>query len=277
MVYQKIRYILVAMMLIITGLTFLSPTAFAQTVHVCDDQAEWPPYLYYERVNGEPDKSKLTGATVDLLKAIFREINMAYTLDLLPWKRCLYYVENFGLSKKYEVFTDGSYNDERYEKYYISAPLYKTHNGVFYSKKRFPEGLPFIRASELNKYNLCGVLGYNFEPFTSVGVTAEIDTGAPHNRGNLQKLESQRCDFFLSAIEPVYGGQTIGQHIIPKDIVSSPVPGAKKFTFYLFVAKTSPRAFELYAKINQAIIKLQEKGEAEAIFKKYLPTGTGLR
>jgi len=263
--------------LITLFLLLSSSIVMAQPVHICDDAAEWPPYIYYERVNGELDKSKIIGATVDLIKAIFKEINMEYTLDLLPWKRCLEEVARFDTSKEYEVFVDGSYNDERYNKYYLSAPLYKTHNGVFYSKKRFPQGFPITQASDLNKYNLCGVHGYNFEPFISVGVTARIDTGSPNNLGNLDKLKRQRCDFFLSAIEPVYGSHAIGQYIIPDDIVSSPVSGTKKFTFYLFVAKTSPRAFELYTKINQAIIKIQEKGEADAIFKKYLPTGTGLR
>ena len=86
----------------------------------------------------------------------------------------------------------------------------------------------------------------------------------------------QTCDFFLSAIEPVYGSHAIGQHPIPEEIESMPVPGTKKFTFYLFVAKTSPRAFELSTKINQAIIRLKETGALEKIYTKYLPGGSGL-
>ena len=281
MEYRKRKYlrftnILYTLVFILSVSLFSIQTVFAEAVHICDDAAEWPPYIYYQRVNGKPDKSTITGATVDLLKALFKEIKMEFTIELLPWKRCLTEVDQFGQSGKYEVFVDGSYNEERYNKYYLSTPLYKTHVGVFYSKKRFPEGPPITQASDLNQYRLCGMFGYNFEPFISAGVTTNISTAGKNNTTNFLLLEKQRYDFFLSAIEPVYGSHVIGQHTIPEEIMSFPVLGIKKFTFYLFVAKSSPRAFELYTKINQAIIKLHETGISEAIFKKYLPGGTGL-
>lgn len=248
----------------------------AETVRICDDGAEWPPYAYYERESGVADKNKLTGATIDLVAEIFREIDLEYSITLLPWKRCMQEVEYFGTSGKYEVFINGSFNQERHDKFLMSAPLYKTHNGVFYSKKRFPGELPFKSAADLNKFNLCGVHGYNFEPFISAGVTASIATNAKSNADNLTKVIAQRCDFFLSAIEPVYGGHAIGQHVIPEEIMSARIPDTKKFTFYLFVSKSSPRAHELYTNINQAIVKLYENGTTEKIYKNYLPQGTGL-
>ena len=201
---------------------------------------------------------------------------MQHTLTLLPWKQCLRQVELFDRAGRYEVFVDGSYTAERAKSYYLSPPLYRTNIGVFYSKKKFPNTPPITQASDLNKYRLCGTFGYNFQPFIAAGLDAEINTTGKTNPTNFMLLTKQRYDFFLSAIQPIYGGHLTGLYVIPDEIASMPVPGVKKFTFYLFVSKTSPRALELSSKINQAVIKLHETGVSNAIFKKYLPGGTSL-
>lgn len=91
-----------------------------------------------------------------------------------------------------------------------------------------------------------------------------------------KKLLMGRCDFFLRSIEPVHGAAAVGSVTFTKDIDSIFIPGIPGSTFHLFVAKTSPRAYELLTKVNQAIIKLQGTGKANEIYKKYLPTGDGL-
>lgn len=62
---------------------------------------------------------------------------------------------------------------------------------------------------------------------------------------------------------------------MPGDLQSFRLPGLCK-TFHVIVAKTSPRAEELLAQLNQAIIILQGNGKAEVLFKEYLPRGSGL-
>ncbi len=263
-------------LLTILSIFVFSNVIWADTVKICDDGAEYPPYAYWKRINGEPDKSRLTGATVDLVKEIFTVIEMEYIIKLLPWKRCLNEVNHFGENKEYEVFIDGSYSEERAKKYYVSPTIFKTHQGIFYSKKKFADVPPINNPEDVNKFRLCGVLGNNYNPFYELGVKKQIDTGARDIHSALQKVSFDRCDFFLSSIEPIYGGVRVGQYKIPEDIVDMPFPGAKEPTFHIFVAKTSPRAYELHTKISQAILFLQYKGNAKKIFKKYLPGDDGL-
>lgn len=242
----------------------------AQPVSICDDEAEWPPYIYYSRVNGKPDKSKLTGATVELFDEVFKLIGMKYSIQLRPWKRCLMEVHRFGQNQKFEVFTNGSFSMERADKYYISTSIYETHKGVFYSKKQYPNGLPIRKLSDLNNFDrIDGVLGYTYEEY-KLNSNKNIYQGAPNISASLKRLSSQRCDILLSSLEPVYGGEAIAKYIIPPDIDSMVVPGIETTTFHMFVSKSSPRAYELVTRLNQAILILQHNGVSKRIFRKYL-------
>lgn len=261
---------------ILLSMFVLTNTVIAQPVNICDDDAGWAPYVYFPMIAGKPDRTKVVGATADLIREVFRIMKMDYTIELLPWARCLLEVHNFGESKKYEMFADGTYTDERAAKYYITTPIYKTHMGAFYSTKKFPDGVSINKPQDLNKFRLCGIRGYNYSPYIEAGVKEEIYQGAGTTKAAIGMVAIGRYDFFLSSVEPVYGSHATGELTIPKYVKHVIVPDTKKYIFRLFVAKTSPRAYELYTKVNQAIIILQGRGEASKIFKKYLPGGDGL-
>ena len=262
--------------LIILLSSMLINTAIAQPVNICDDVAGWAPYVYFPMVDGKQDRSRIEGATADLIKAIFELIEMDYSLKLIPWARCLLEVENFGVHNNYEMLADCTYTDERAKKYWITTPIYKTRMGAFYSTKKFPENFVIKKPQELNQYKLGGVRGYNYKPYIDAGVKDKIYKGSGSNRAAIAMLSLNRFDFFLSAVEPVYGLQEIGEIDIPKHIKHIIVPDTKEYLFRLFVSKTSPRSYELYTKVNQAIISIQSTGVADKIFKKYLPGGDGL-
>ncbi len=248
-----------------------SGNVFAQIVRICNDASEWPPYTYYPRVNGEIDRSQLTGATVELMDEIFKMIGLKYSIKLLPWKRCLAEVKGFGENKRYEVFTDGSFNLDRADKYYATSLIYRTHRGVFYSKKKYPNGPQIRNISDLGRFKrICGVLGYSYKAY-GADVVKRMSTGAIDMFSVLQQVSLQRCDVFLSGFETTHGGVAIGKYTIPKNIAFAPIPGIKRSSFHIFVSKSSPRAFELLTKINQAILILQNNGVSDRIFRKYLP------
>jgi len=251
----------------------LSNTALSRELKICDDQAEWPPYTYYARENGVANKSQLTGATTDLIGRIFESSGISYSIKLLPWKRCLNEVIE---GQTYEVFADASSNKERLNTYHRSQPTYKTTEGLFFSKKRFPNGLTLTSATDINKYKLCGLMGYNYASFFELGVKKDLDLGVNHASKALQKLEKGRCEVFLSTIEPIFGAVAINQFSLSSEIDHISLPGAKGTSFYFWVSKKSPRAAMLLETLNTAIDKLYSNGEADKIFKKYLPGGTGL-
>jgi len=246
----------------------------ANEVKICDDQGEWAPFSYYERVNGIADKTKLTGAVTDLLNEVFKIVDLKHSIDMIPWKRCTNLVDNYDKSKKYEVFINGSFNKKREEKYLISKPIYYTHQGVFYSKEKYPKGLPFYKKSDINNFKICSVLGYDKEIYYKdygLAKDKKIDTRAKDILGVLKKISKNRCDIFINSKEPIYGAVAVGKYKLPKDIKSINIPNQKPSSFHIFIAKKSPRASELLEKINKAIVVLQNNGMYDKIFNKYLP------
>jgi len=260
--------------IIILSLIIIPGILQAQPVKICDDIAEWPPFLYYERVNGEMNKSKLVGFVPELMEEVFKIVDLKHSIKLLPWKRCLYYVDKYGEVEEYEAFINGSFSKERADKYWVTAPLYEMRSGVFYSIKKYPNGPQITKPSDLVNFKLCGVLGYNYELiYKEYGVpkSKKIDTGATTTIAALQKISLGRCDLLESSIAAIHGGEAIGQYKIPSDIKSMPIPGGKRPIYHMYIAKTSPRAYELLTKINQALLILKNNGVSNKIYKKYFP------
>ena len=264
-----LRYCLATLLVLLV----LPNTALSGELKICNDQAEWPPYTYYAREKGVANKSQLTGATKDLIDHIFEGSGIKFSIVLLPWKRCLTEVID---GQTYEVFADASSNKERLDSYHRSHPIYKTTEGLFFSKTRFPNGLNLSTAADVNKHKLCGIMGYNYASFFELGVKKDVDLGVNHASKALQKLEKGRCEVFLSTIEPIFGAVAINQFSLGSDIDHISLPGAKGTRFYFWVSKKSPRADLLLETLNTAIDKLYSNGEADKIFKKYLPGGTAL-
>ncbi len=259
--------------LLFLSLLLITNTINAKEVKICDDISEWPPYSYYERTNGVINKTKLTGAVTQLLEEIFKIADLDYSVSMIPWKRCTTSVDNFDRVKKYEMFINGSYSQDRAEKYLISKTIYSTHHGVFYSTKKYPKGLPFYKQSDINKFKLCSVNGYDISKYYDVyGLKkgTKVDQGSPTLYSVLQKISIGRCDILINSKEPLYGAVLINKYKLPKYIKSINIPNAKPVNFHIFIAKKSPRANELLKKINEAILILQNNGVSNDIFNKYL-------
>ncbi|RLA76017.1 MAG: hypothetical protein DRG78_19825 [Epsilonproteobacteria bacterium] len=258
--------------LLLFGLLSIQTIINANDVKICDDESEWLPYTYFEREDGKIDKTKLTGATVDLVDDIFKIVDLKYSIDMIPWTRCTKLVEHFDKSHKYEVFLDGTYSTERAEKYYITTPIYTIDTGIFYSTKIHPNGITINKQSDINNYTICDVNGYNIENLYKIyGLKKEIkvDTTATTLSDVLQKIMAGRCDIVLNSIEPTMGTITLSKGKLDnlKYVV---MPNTKSKTFHIFISKKSPRAYELLTKINQAILILQNNGVSKKIFKKYI-------
>ena len=243
-------------------------TASAQSVKICDDEAGWPPYVYNPIENGKADKSKIEGAAIDFVNRIFEEVGLEHSTELLPWKRCLAEVENFGDRGNFEMFQNGSYNAERTKIYYISESIYETGRGLFYSTKKFPDGLDVNSVEDAKKYKVCGVHGYNYIDWNLAD--NQIETSAKSTEQALKKVAAGRCDVVPSAIEPIYGSAAIGKPIVPNGVKPHVVEFLDKTTFHIYIAKTSPRGEELRDKINAAIKKLRADGTHKKIFSQYL-------
>ncbi len=263
-------------MRLLFALSLLVPSlAFAEKpLEICSDSTDWAPYMYNPRVDGVADKTQLTGFTYDLLEEIGRLSNIEYNISREPWKRCLQNLDNFAKKPTFEAVVDGSYSLERAEKYYISESLYTTVEGVWYSAKKYPDGIPFYKTADVNNFNICSVLGYNMEPYykdLQLSRDKKINTSSRTVQSTLKMVSRGRCDIFPNSVEPIYGGVAIEQLTLPEDIRSIPFPGAKPATFHLYITKDSPRAHQLIADINHAIQITKHNGVYEKLHGKYFP------
>lgn len=232
-------------------------------VRICDDISPWPPYIYPSAQN----KNQPTGAMVDFLDDLFKEIGLEYSVTLRPWKRCLEEVKKATSTDEFEIVSNASFNEERAEAYHVTKPIYRTTPGAFYSKERFPQGLKLQRLADLKKYKICGVLAYSYLEYDLE--KSDIYTTA----GTLEKifimLDKNRCEIIVSSIEPLVGMKLFGKNIVSNRITSVAVPGAQQSTFHLLISRGSPRSEELLEKLDLAIDKLTSNGTWAGIRAKY--------
>lgn len=76
----------IALLLVIIG-TVVSNTAQAfdkDTISFCNDNSDWPPFLFKQRVNGVAT-DKLVGYDIDVINYIFTKNKLKYTYALIPW------------------------------------------------------------------------------------------------------------------------------------------------------------------------------------------------
>jgi polar amino acid transport system substrate-binding protein len=248
----------------------LTCSAVAQPVKICDDSREWPPYSYFPRTHGKIDRSQLTGAMIELTQHIFHLMQMDYTITAMPWKRCLHEVAHFKKLGDYEVAIEGTLSEERLQQYYASTYVYTTTGGYWYSTRQYPQGPAIQTPADLKQYSLCGIQGHNY---TGYGITPDLIRNRPSTyQSALDMVSKGRCNLFLSNLPIPLGKAKLGELTIPEDVVGKKVPHLSSGTFHMFIAKGSPRAYELSTKINQAIHLLSLRGTTHKIFDKYLPT-----
>jgi polar amino acid transport system substrate-binding protein len=251
------------------GLLLPSGLCAAQPpVQVClGDSYEWAPYTYWERVDGAVDRERLTGYSATRVLNALSQLGLTYRVRYMPWPRAQQEMAEFAEKGRCELTWDASYNAARAGFAYYSVPLYRVRLGLIYSRKRFARAPSLQMPQQLRDYKVCGVIGFNYQPY---GIDWPIER-LPTMQQNLDMLDRQRCDFFPSEIEPLFGGIALGTFTAPGSLESLDLPQQK--TFYLMVSKGSPRASELVNSINQVLIEQQESGEATQLQQRYLPQG----
>jgi polar amino acid transport system substrate-binding protein len=242
-------------------------------VKIClGDGSEWAPFTHWERnADGSINRDKLTGAATEVILAVLTQLQLSYSIEYMPWARVQAEMATYDVAKKCDMTWDASFKEERFEKYYYSPPLYRTHLGVFYSNEKFNGSPPIRGLEDLEHFQLCGVTGFNYDKYNLKVAPDRVNTVEQA----LKLIEGKRCDLFPSEIETIYGGVAVGAFSFPSDVKSMRIPGLYK-TFYAIFAKKSPTVDRILIPFNQTLIRLQAIGETERLFKRYLPEGSGL-
>jgi polar amino acid transport system substrate-binding protein len=244
------------------------PLTQGQEIKVCGQMAEWPPYLYFKRENGQRSE-ELVGYTIDYLQRSLAPHGLRYKFDALPWKRCLELV-NRGL---YDMLTDASYNPSRERSYLITKPYYALQLVYFYDKAR-PK--PAIRTSaDLKKYRVCTINGYNYSPF---GLKQEeVYASSPGIEQSFQKLKHDRCDAVPERLEAIQGYKALG--VVDYEQLGLGVehlPDLPPATFHMMVSRKVAYGPELLAVLNEGIDKINRGPAAAEIAHKHGMPGVNL-
>ena len=231
----------------------------------CNDNGEWPPYLYYERTNGEAT-DKVIGYDIDYLEKIFEEHDIDFTFELIAWSRCLHEVEK---GEKYAMVSSVAYNKERDEKYLITDSYYTVQPHYFYVRHHFPDGLEIKDLASFADYRVCGLRGYNYVNF---GIPVEtIDVGTKVFPQLIEKTERKRCDVFLGRYEIFVGFAKTGtDYIMQHNLGTAPMPGVRGDKFYMMVSRNHPNAEALRDLLNEGIARVKASGYDRELIRKYV-------
>ena len=242
------------------------PTAVPATdtvIHICDDGSEWPPYSYYERVNGEKT-DKVVGFMVDVVSEIFGKNGVVFTVELLPWQRCQDEVKR---GEAYQMLLNASYNEERAQNYHMSQIAYVTNSYYFYSTQNHPAGLEVKDKADLKNFRVCGILGYNYDEYD----VPEIDTGTADMTALIEKLHAGRCDLFIEKLEIMSGFTVMGNDILGGGQLGyAPIVGTEPAPFYLMFAKNE-QGLELKNMVDAGLQEMIASGRFNELLKKYVP------
>jgi polar amino acid transport system substrate-binding protein len=238
-------------------------------ISICDDENEWPPYSYYQRVGGKKT-ANLTGFAVAVINDIFSRRGVDYNIDLIPWPRCLAVTT---LGKDYGMVLNMSYNAERAKSFFFSRPYYATTAYYYYSRRNHPGGLPVATAADISKYRVCGVQGYNYEGY-GLG-PGEVDQGAKDFVALISKVQLGRCALFMEKDEVMMGYAAIGKnYLADPDIGKAPIPGLKPMLFYFGISKRYSHAEEVHAMIDEELQQMESNGRLAELWRKAIPGST---
>lgn len=233
------------------------------SIAICDDENEWPPYSYFQRVGGKKTDT-LTGFAVAVVRDIFTRRGVDYTIDMIPWPRCMAVAS---LGKQYGMVLNLSYNEERARAFLFSRPYYATTSYYYYSRRNHPRGLDIHGVADIRKYRVCGVQGYNYDGYGMA--PGEVDQGAKNFPALISKVQLGRCALFLEKDEVMTGYAAIGKdYLSDPDIGKAPIPGMKPDLFYFGISRKHPRGAELKMLIDEELQHMEATGKLGELWRK---------
>ena len=227
-----------------------------QPIRVCDDANEWPPYAYFERVQGQPS-THVTGFTVELLRRIAARQGWRLQIDMLPWKRCLEAVR----SGEALLLLNAIRTPERERDYWLSTPIYETRLLYLWSKRQRPEGLTLRTQAELAPLRIGGVQGYSYSQLDLIPESRLVR--APNYRSLLQMLHLGRVDVALVNEGVMLGHAALGNAAFSGDteLGIGALEDRAPSRFYMMATRARPEGQALMGAINQELEAMARQGE----------------
>ncbi len=228
------------------------------------DGSPWVPYTIWDESLTKVKATDITGILPDLVKEIFSKTRYEYVISPMPWSRVMRNMQS--KESECDVALSASFKPERVELMYYSFPLYKFRIGYFYTGS----DSVWVDLSNINKNKACGIVGYNYDNFNYKNDIKLVDNASKA----LSLLSKNRCQIFLSEIDPILYGMEKGLYQIDQEIYDSQDNLLYKVinekVYHLVVNKQSKNAEALLAELNQRLVEMHYDGTSDAIKSKYL-------
>ncbi|MFG0604346.1 substrate-binding periplasmic protein [Vibrio mimicus] len=243
---------------LLLGLILIASGALANPLRVCvGDVNVWPPFTYWQGTSEQEKASSLTGSATTLVIDALKTLQIDYQIKFMPWARVQHELAHD--NSRCDLTWDASYQAERESYSYFSVPLYTIQLGYF--------TLPEQKKAFLSDSGvLCGVNGFNYEKFALPKAPSLYLSSVQHA---LDMLQKRRCDWFVSEIEPIYGGIQLGVYKLERNLVHQSLGQYKQY--HVQIRRSLPNSLTLLNGINQYLLDAQETGHAQAVFERYLP------
>ena len=240
------------------------------SISICDDENEWPPYIFFERTGGKKG-DRVVGFSIDVLDDIFSRHQIRYAITMLPWARCLLEVSK---GSKFQMALDLSTSPEREIDYWVSQAYYTTNTYYYFSRKKYPQGMTINAMVDLKKYRVCGIHGYNVNYAGYLGFfkPGEIDQGTKTFDALIAKIHLQRCDVFLEQYQAMQGYALIGKPFLDDpNLGRAPMPGLMPSPFRFAISRQYVHGERLIKLIDQEIKHMESTGRLKELWKKRVP------
>ncbi len=237
------RWLIAALLVLIASQALGSTTT---PIAFCHDSEDRPPRFYVR--DGE-----WQGRDIDVLDHLFADSPWRYRIDAIPWRRCL---QSTQAGKQHQAILSATYSVERAAHYYFSNSYY-SHTPAYIYMSDANRPVPDItRPTDLYRYRVCGVAGFNYAGFNLSG--KGIDQGAKDLSQLIDKLIAGRCDIALSRSEIIQGRRQLGRLRWPAELELRAIPRASAERYYIMVSRNAPNAEQLINFINHGIERLAE-------------------
>ncbi|RBM30959.1 ABC transporter substrate-binding protein [Vibrio tarriae] len=244
---------------LLLGLTFIASGAFANPLRICvGDVNVWAPFTYWQGTSEQEQTDSLTGFATTLVLEALQDQHIDYQINFMPWARIQHELAHD--NGRCDLTWDASHRAEREAYSYFSVPLYTIQLGYF----TLPEQKKDLQSPK-DSGVLCGVNGFNYEGFA---LSREPSLYLNSVQQALNMLQKERCDWFVSEIEPIYGGIQLGVYVLQRQITHHSL--GKNKQYHVQVRRSLPNALPLINGLNQYFLNAQKTGHAQTVFDRYL-------
>ncbi|QDQ24988.1 amino acid ABC transporter substrate-binding protein [Chitinimonas arctica] len=235
-------------------------------IEACDDQAEFPPYTYIERVAGVKTDI-VTGISYELLATMLQRRGLSLRITLLPWKRCVEEVR----TGRFHVLLNATMTPDRAVNYHGVGPHATLWTYYFYSRKLHPDGLAIRTLADLRKYRICGMMGYNSEEPYGLP-KGFVDQGSSDFGSMIRKVLAGHCDLFNESLDVMQGFAKIGRPLLddPQLAVKILPPELKPAEYYFLVSRLHPQGRALAELLDSELKQMKASGELKRLREKFL-------